>query len=85
MLDLIIIAAVGLPLLHWLVATYFKSVQRETLENEFDAGGRDGTRETYVESGMGTYAHSLRKRLIVLIYIIPVALILVIAYFVNQS
>ena len=85
MLDLIILAAVGLPVLHWLVATYFKSVQRETLEHVFDAGGHDGTRESFVEAGMVKYAHGLRNRLIVLVYIVPVALVLVIAYFVNNT
>ena len=85
MLALIILAAVGLTVVYVLVSAYSRSIRRETLENEFDAGGIEGTRENHVETGMVQYDHGLRKRLILLVYVIPIALIIVIAYVVNHT
>ena len=85
MLELIILAAVGLTVLYWIVLTYARSVHREKLEHQFDAGGIGGLRESFIAEGMTHYEHGLHKRLIVLVYIIPVALIVVIAYFVNRT
>ncbi len=85
MLALIILAVVGLTVVYGVVSAYSRSIRREALENAFDAGGIQGTREDHIEKGLAQYEHGLRKRLIVLVYIIPVALILVIAYFVNHT
>ena len=85
MLALIILAVVGLTVVYGVVSAYSRSIRREALENAFDAGGIQGSREDYIEKGLAQYEHGLRKRLIVLVYIIPVALILVIAYFVNHT
>ena len=85
MLQLIIGGFVGLSLIYWLFSVYSRSVRREELENEFDAGGRTGFREEFIAEGMAQYDHSLRKRLIVLVYVIPVVLIVVIAYVVNHT
>lgn len=85
MLQLFILAVVGLTAVYGLVSAYSRSVRRERLENEFDAGGIEGTREIYVSEGMVLYEKGLRKRLIVLVYVVPVALIIGIAYVVNHT
>ena len=85
MLQLIIGGFVGLSVVYWIVLTYARSVRREALENAFDAGGKDGLREEYVARGMAEYEHGLQRRLVVLVYVIPVALIVVIAYVVNHT
>ncbi|MBI1170251.1 hypothetical protein GC209_02525 [bacterium] len=85
MLQLLALGSVGLTVIYWIVSAYARSVRREELENEFDAGGIAGLREDHVAAGMAAYGHSLRRRLIFLVYVIPVVLILVIAYFVNRS
>ncbi|MGV8985189.1 MAG: hypothetical protein ACOH2H_02755 [Cypionkella sp.] len=85
MLRLIIFGAVALTVVYWIVSAYSRSTRREELENEFDAGGIAGQREDHVASGMTEYQHGLRRRLIVLVYVIPVVLIAVIAYFVNRT
>ena len=85
MLQLLIGGFIGLTVLYGLLSVYSRSIHREKLENEFDAGGIAGLREDFVRQGMMEYDHSLRKRALRLIYVIPVVLIVVIAYVVNHS
>lgn len=85
MLQLIIGGLVGLTVIYWIISAYSRSVRREKLENEFDAGGIAGLREDFVARGMAQYEHGLRKRLILLVYVVPVVLIVVIAYVVNHT
>ena len=85
MLQLLIGGFIGVTVLYGLLSVYYRSLHREKLENEFDAGGIEGFREDFVRQGMLKYDHSLRKRALRLIYVIPVVLIVVIAYVVNHS
>ena len=85
MLYLIIGGFVVLSACYGLVSVYARSVHREALENRFDAGGIAGLREDFISQGMAQYDHSLRKRLLLLVYVIPVVLIVVTAYVVNHS
>ena len=72
---------------HWLVAVYYRSLRREALEKEFDATGPEGgdvagDRAAYVEDGMAGYESGLLRRLIGLIWLLPVVFFVVI-YVVN--
>ena len=82
-LRLAFIGFVLLTVVYLLVALYSRSVRRERLEKRFDAGGVDGERETYIEAGMVAYHNGLRRRLILLVYIVPIIAAMVTAYFVN--
>jgi len=82
-LRLIVFGFVGLTIVYWLVSIYSRSVRRETLEKRFDAGGVEGDRDAYIEAGMADYERGLRKRLIWLVYIIPMAAMALTIYFVN--
>lgn len=85
MLRMVILWALVLPVVHWLVATYARSVRREALEREFDNGGESGTREDFVERGLAAYQTSLRARLLVLVYVLPILALLAIAWAVNAN
>lgn len=70
------------------VSAYSASVRRERLENEWDGdpareGASDADRSAFIEQGMETYRHGLRRKLIVLVYIVPVAFVLLTIYLVN--
>lgn len=71
------------------VSIYSRSVRRERLEKEFDAtfppgsGDVGGDRDTYVAEGMAEYQHGLRRRLIGLIYVLPVVAFAAVIYVVN--
>jgi hypothetical protein len=82
-IRLIVFGFVGLSIVYWLVSIYSRSVRRETLEKRFDAGGVEGDRDTYIEAGMADYERGLRKRLIWLVYVIPMAAMGLTIYFVN--
>ena len=84
-LEGLALGAVVLTLVYLLVSIYARSVQREKLEKQFDEGTEFGTREEFVARGMQAYAHSLRRRLILLVYIVPAAAIIGIVWLVNSN
>ncbi|MBC7478498.1 MAG: hypothetical protein H7317_10445 [Pseudorhodobacter sp.] len=87
-LEVLVIWFVVTTLVYLAVAIYSRSVRRERLEKEFDAtdpqgGDVAGDRETYVRDGLAEYQQGLRRRLIGLIYVVPVVFFAVVVYFVN--
>jgi Ca2+/Na+ antiporter len=87
-LRLLAVALVGLTIVYVLVSIYSRSVRREKLEKEWDTdpareGAPAGEREAFIEDGMEHYRHGLKRRLLWLIYIIPMIVFVVIIYVVN--
>lgn len=82
-LRLVFFGFIGLTVVYWLVAVYSRSVRRERLEKEFDAGDVEGVRDDYIKAGLDQYEHGLRRKLIVLVYIIPAAVVAVTVYYVD--
>ncbi len=80
---LVVFGLLGLSLVYLLVSVYSRSVRREKLEKRFDAGDGEGDRDAYIEAGMKVYQHGLRRRLIWLVYIIPIVVVGVTIYLVN--
>ncbi|MDP2740154.1 MAG: hypothetical protein Q8O82_15960 [Pseudorhodobacter sp.] len=80
---LVVFGLLGLSLVYLLVSVYSRSVRREKLEKRFDAGDGEGDRDAYIEAGMKAYQHGLRRRLIWLVYIIPIVVVGVTIYLVN--
>lgn len=89
MLRAIILWVLVLPLVHWVVAIYFRSLRREALERDYDKGGdngvESGTREDFIAAGMAAYEGSLKARIVVLVYIIPILAVVAIAWAVNAN
>ena len=84
-LRLAFFGLIALTVVYWLVAIYSRSVRRERLEKEFDAGDVEGGRDDYIKAGLDHYEHGLRRKLIVLVYIIPAVVVAVTVYFVNYQ
>lgn len=85
-----LMALVLLTVVYLLVSIYSRSVRREKLEKRWDSDpAREGAardeRDAYIEAGMVAYRSSLRRRLIVLVYIIPMAVVLATVYAVNYQ
>ncbi len=74
-----------LTVVYVLVSVYARSVQREKLEKEWDAGGIPGERQAFVDAGMARYAHSLRRKLIVLVYVLPALAVAMVIYLINRN
>lgn len=76
---LVIFGLIAMTAAYFLIAVYSRSVRREKLEKQWDAehegGGDRQARDAYVEKGMAEYHASLRPKLILLVYVIPVVLV----------
>ena len=76
---------IALTVIYWLLSIYFRSVERERLEKEYDRGGIDGTRDGHVAHGLAEYERSLRRRLIGLVFVIPTAVVIALVWILNFS
>ncbi len=84
------LAFVALTVVYLLVSVYSRSIRREKLERAWDSdpareGAAKDERDAYIEAGMESYRHGLRRKLIWLVYIIPMAVVLATVYFVNYQ
>ena len=85
-----VLAFVLLSVVYVIVSIYSRSVRREKLEKDWDSdpdklGAESSERDAYIKVGLKAYRHSLRRKLIVLVYIIPMAVVLATAYAVNHQ
>lgn len=82
-LRLMVFGFLALSVLYLLIALYARSVEKERLEKEFDAGGIEGDRDVYIAEGMARYRTSLRRKLLWGVYIVPMTVIAVVIYILN--
>lgn len=86
---LVVIGFVVLTVIFICVSFYSRSIRRERLEKEWDANPPQGAdaaaRATYIERGMVEYFSGFRRRLVVLVYIVPTLIIAAILYIVNDN
>jgi Ca2+/Na+ antiporter len=80
---LFVVAFVVLTVIYVSISLYSRAVRREKLEREWDEEIREGDREAFVKEGLADYDGSLRRRLILAVYFIPVAIVGTIIYLVN--
>lgn len=76
---------IALTVIYWLLSIYFRSVERERLEKDYDRGGIEGTRDGHVARGLAEYERSLRRRLIGLVFVIPTAVVAALVWILNFS
>lgn len=78
---------IGLTVVYLIVSAYSASVRRERLEKAWDADpkGDAAARAVFVEQGMARYRHGLRRKLILLVYLVPIVVVAVVTYFLNFS
>jgi len=82
-LRLLALVLAVLTLVFWLVQAYSRSVRRERLEKRFDQGDVPGDRDAYIRAGMADYDRGLRRRLIWLVYIVPLGAMAIALWAVN--
>ncbi len=87
LVRLVVFGFLGLTVIYFALAWYSRSVRREKLENEWDAdhpeGGDAGARDAFIEKGMAEYHSSIRPKLILLVYVIPVVAVALLMYLIN--
>ena len=95
MIAFLRLAAIGfvvLTIVYWLISVYSRSLRREALEKRWDEGEGDegegdaaGGRNAYIEAGMRAYERGLRRRLIGLVYVVPVVVVVLLIWLNNYS
>lgn len=83
LLRLLIFGLIFLTILYFGLSWYFRTEHRRRMERDWEDAGRPGTREAYVAAGMEQYEHSLRRKLIWLVYIVPVTAVISIIFVTN--
>jgi predicted permease len=72
-----------LTVLYVILSVWSRSVRREKLEEEWDEDIREGDRDAFITEGLRDYDRSLRRKLILGVYVVPVLFVLVMIYVVN--
>lgn len=80
---LLVIGFLALSVVYICLSLYSRAVRRDKLEKEWDEENQQGDRETFVEAGLREYDGSLRRKLILGVYIVPLTVISVIIYLTN--
>jgi hypothetical protein len=80
---LLVIGFVVLTVIYVSLSLYSRSVRRGKLEREWDEEIQTGDREAFIEDGMRDYDGSLRKKLILGVYIVPITLVVIVIYLTN--
>ena len=83
LVRLLFIAFVVLSVIYLSLSLYSRSRARHRLEAEWDEGDFDIPRESYVRAGLTEYDSSLRRKLILGVYIVPMTIVVLIIYLVN--
>ncbi|MET4127916.1 hypothetical protein [Roseovarius sp. MBR-6] len=76
--GLILLTGVYLGLL-W----YFRAKRRGRMAQDWQEAGRPGDRDAYIAEGMAQYDRSLRRKLLWLVYILPVTAITLLIWLTN--
>lgn len=91
LIRFVVVGFILLTVIYFCISIYSRSVRRERLEKAWDRdhaeaaadGGDDPARRAYIEEGMARYESGFRKKLIFLVYIVPVIAVAVILYMTN--
>ena len=80
---LMVIGFVVLTVIYVSLSLYSRSVRKGKLEEWWEEEGRPGDLKTYIEKGLEEYDSSLRRKLILGVYVIPFLVMCLIIYFTN--
>jgi len=83
LLKLVVIGGGILTVIYIALSIYSRRVRRGKLEAEWLVAGRPGDEDAFVEAGLKEYDGSLRRKLILGVYVMPVAVIGTIVYLTN--
>lgn len=84
-IRVVLIFFVLLVALHLVLRLALRLRERRRLAREWEAGDRLVTREIFVQTGMDDYDRSLRKRLLWLTVVLPMAGLILVLYLVNET
>ncbi|RYH09106.1 hypothetical protein [Tropicimonas sp. IMCC6043] len=80
---LLLILFVVLSVIYVSLSLYSRAERRDKLEREWDEEIGEGDRDAFIREGLEEYDHSLRRKLILGVYVVPILLIGTIIYLTN--
>ena len=83
LVRLVVIGFIFLTAVYFIVRIYMRSLEAERLEELWTENGRPGRMDDFVNRGLAEYEHSLRRKLIWLVYVVPTILVAVLIYVTN--
>ena len=83
LLRLLVFGFLALTLIYVCLSFYSRAVRRGKLEAEWDEEVKEGDRDAFVQEGLEDYDGSLRRKLILGVYVIPICVISFIIYATN--
>ncbi|MCC5974398.1 MAG: hypothetical protein JJT81_10155 [Rubellimicrobium sp.] len=84
-MRLVVMGFVILTVVYICLSLYARARERERLERRWVEEGMVGDRRAFVRAGLDAYGGSLRRRMILGVYVVPVVVIGTIIYIVNHS
>jgi hypothetical protein len=82
-LRLILILLVVLTVVYAAVSLYSREIRRAKLKRRWKDKGLTGDRAAFIQRGLKQYDRSFRRRLILLVYIIPLGALALLIYVIN--
>ncbi len=82
---LVMIGFIVLTVVYVCLSLYSRSVRKAKLRAKWLAGPQMVDRDTFVQRGLEKYDGSIRRKLILGVYIVPVVVVSVIIYLTNFS
>lgn len=82
-LRLFVLAFIIMLVVYFILSAWSRSVRRGKLREEWDEDIREGDREAFVEEGLEDYDQSLRRKLILGVFVVPYMVIGILIYVVN--
>lgn len=79
------IGFIVLSVVYLSLSLYARALRRDRLEAEWDAAQGPGERDAFVAEGMADYQGSLRRKLLLGVYIVPFLLVCLIVYLTNYA
>jgi len=80
---LMVIGFVVLTVIYVCLSLYSRSVRKRKLREWWEEEGQPGDLETYIDTGLDEYDGSLRRKLILGVYVVPFTVMVIIIYFTN--
>lgn len=82
---LMFICFIVMTLIYIGLSFYSRAVRRGKLKAEWQEGPQDVDRDLFVEAGLEQYDKSLRRKLILGVYVVPIVVIGTIVYLTNHG
>jgi len=80
---LTVIGFIVLTVIYILLSIWSRQVRRGKLKEQWDEDGLSGDRDEWIREGLKDYDGSLRRKLILGVYVVPVTLVAIIIYLTN--